>query len=59
MTEIENHHLVITGQESSMDRGARVAQSVESLTLRFSSGCHPRVVGLSPAPRSMLSAESG
>ena len=38
-------------------RGAWVARSVERLTLDFSSGHDPRVVGSSPALGSALSAE--
>ena len=43
------------------NRGAWVAQSVELLTLDFSSGHDPRVVGLTPGSvsRSGLSLESG
>ena len=38
-------------------QGAWVAQSVEHLTLDFSSGHDPRVVGFSPASGSVLSME--
>ena len=38
--------------------GAWVAQSVECLTLDFSSGHDPKVVGLSLAPGSLLSTQS-
>ena len=40
------------------DRGSWVVQSVERLNLDFGSGHDPRVGGLSPMSRSMLSMES-
>ena len=43
--------------QSPPSPGARVAHSVELLTLVFSSGHDPRVMGLSPTWGSMLSVE--
>ena len=54
---IRNHYALVKMAKIRTDRGAWVPQSVEHLTLDFSSGHDPRVMEWRPTSGSALSVE--